>query len=75
MRNIMGLKDTLSLIAMASLVVLLLRMRLLMSVMLFKIWLRGLLIGDKGYIRPILVKELKEYAIDLQTPLRINMKD
>lgn len=37
--------------------------------------LRGLLIGDKGYIRPILKLELEHYDIDLQTPLRTNMKD
>lgn len=35
----------------------------------------GLLIGDKGYIRPLLRQELFEKGIDLQTPLRKNMVD
>lgn len=35
----------------------------------------GLLIGDKGYIRPLLSEELKWQDIDLQTSLRKNMKD
>ncbi|GEM_PF-3851668 len=29
--------------------------------------IRGLLIGDKGYIRPLLNEELKSQAINLQT--------
>jgi len=37
--------------------------------------LHGLLIGDKGYIRPSLKQELAEQGIDLQTPLRKNMQD
>jgi len=37
--------------------------------------LHGLLIGDKGYIRPGLKQELAEQGIDLQTPLRKNMRD
>lgn len=37
--------------------------------------LRGLLIGDKGYIRPSLKQELRQQGIDLQTPLRKNMHD
>jgi hypothetical protein len=37
--------------------------------------LRGLLIGDKGYIRPSLKQELKQQGLDLQTPLRKNMQD
>jgi len=37
--------------------------------------LRGLLIGDKGYIRPSLEEELAAQGIDLQTPLRKNMID
>lgn len=36
---------------------------------------QGLLLGDKGYIRPILKEELGQHDIDLQTPLRANMKD
>ena len=35
----------------------------------------GLVIGDKGFIRPFLKQELKEQGIDLRTPLRKNMKD
>jgi len=35
----------------------------------------GLLIGDKGYIRPSLKQELLQQGIDLQTPLRKNMHD
>lgn len=35
----------------------------------------GLLAGDKGYIRPILKEELRSIGLDLQTPLRRNMKD
>jgi hypothetical protein len=37
--------------------------------------MKGLLIGDKGYIRPLLREQLKWQDIDLQTPLRKNMKD
>ena len=37
--------------------------------------LTGLLIGDKGYIRPVLKEELKKQGLDLETPLRKNMKD
>ncbi len=35
--------------------------------------LKGLLIGDKGFIRPLLKAELAQQQIDLQTPLRKNM--
>lgn len=35
----------------------------------------GLLIGDKGYIRPALKADCKILDIDIQTPLRRNMKD
>lgn len=37
--------------------------------------LTGLLVGDKGYIRPILKEELLNQGLDLETPLRKNMKD
>ena len=37
--------------------------------------IRGLLVGDKGYIRPLLSEELKWQYLDLQTTLRKNMKD
>jgi hypothetical protein len=37
--------------------------------------MHGLLIGDKGFIRPLLKEELAQQRIDLQTPLRKNMKD
>lgn len=37
--------------------------------------IHGLLIGDKGFIRPLLTEELAQQYIDLQTPLRKNMKD
>lgn len=37
--------------------------------------LHGLLIGDKGYIRPSLKQELEQQGMDLQTPLRKNMQD
>jgi len=37
--------------------------------------MKGLLIGDKGYIRPDLKTELSGQGIDLQTPLRKNMQD
>ena len=35
----------------------------------------GLLLGDKGYIRPIFKEDCKAIGIDLQTPLKKNMKD
>lgn len=35
----------------------------------------GLLIGDKGYIKPSLKADCETFGIDLQTPLRKNMKD
>lgn len=37
--------------------------------------IKGLPIGDKGYVRPLPSGELKWQPIDLQTPLRKNMKD
>ena len=37
--------------------------------------IKGLLLGDKGFIRPILKEDLIKEGIDLQTPLRRNMKD
>lgn len=37
--------------------------------------LKGLLIGDKGFIRPLLKAELANQELDLQTPLRKNMTD
>lgn len=37
--------------------------------------IHGLLIGDKGFIKPFLKQELSEHEIDLQTPLRKNMVD
>jgi hypothetical protein len=37
--------------------------------------IRGLLIGDKGYISAPLHRELAAQGIDLQTPFRSNMKD
>lgn len=37
--------------------------------------IKGLLIGDKGFIRPILKQELTTVGIDLQTPLLQSMKD
>ncbi len=37
--------------------------------------IRGLVIGDKGYISDFLHNELLLYGIDLQTPFRSNMKD
>ena len=37
--------------------------------------LQGLLIGDKGFIRPMLKQELAKMELDLQTPLRKNMTD
>jgi hypothetical protein len=35
----------------------------------------GLLLGDKGFIRPALKAELSEQGLHLQTPLRDNMED
>ena len=35
----------------------------------------GLLLGDKGYIRPIFKEDCEAVGIDLQTPLKKNMKD
>ena len=37
--------------------------------------IKGLLLGDKGYIRPELQDQLKEQGLNLETPLRENMKD
>lgn len=37
--------------------------------------IRGLLLGDKGYIRPILCNELAIEGLYLQTPLRKNMRE
>lgn len=37
--------------------------------------LRGMLLGDKGYIRPVLQKFLESIGVYLQTPLRDNMQD
>ncbi|RJY18466.1 hypothetical protein D5R81_05375 [Parashewanella spongiae] len=37
--------------------------------------IKGLLIGDKGLIRPILNEDCLQADIDLQTPFRKNMKD
>jgi hypothetical protein len=37
--------------------------------------LSGLLMGDKGFIRPSLKEELAEQGLDLQTPLRKNMTE
>ena len=37
--------------------------------------IQGLMIGDKGYIRPELKQDCESFGIDLQTPLRKNMKD
>ena len=37
--------------------------------------IQGLLIGDKGYISEELGEQLFGYDINLQTPLRSNMKD
>ena len=36
---------------------------------------QGMLIADKGLIRPELKKTLAEQGLDLQTPLRVNMQD
>lgn len=35
---------------------------------------QGLLLGDKGYIRPILSQEMEQNGIKLLTPVRCNMK-
>jgi hypothetical protein len=37
--------------------------------------IKGLLLGDKGFIRPMLTTELGERGLHLQTPLRDNMDD
>ena len=37
--------------------------------------LSGLLLGDKGFIRPDLKDELKSHGLHLQTPVRDNMKE
>lgn len=37
--------------------------------------INGLLLGDKGFIRPILKQELTEHGTYLETPLRDNMSD
>lgn len=37
--------------------------------------LQGLLLGDKGYIRPSLKKELASRGLHLQTPVRENMEE
>ncbi|MCC6128137.1 MAG: IS982 family transposase [Chlamydiae bacterium] len=37
--------------------------------------IKGVLLGDKGYIRPELQEQLKEQGLNLETPLRGNMKD
>ena len=37
--------------------------------------IKGLLLGDKGFIRPELTKDLSDKGIYLQTPLRDNMVD
>lgn len=37
--------------------------------------IKGLLLGDKGYIRPALQEYLAKIGINLQTPLRDNMQD
>lgn len=37
--------------------------------------IQGMLLGDKGFIRPILKEDLARQGIDLHTPLRSNMKD
>jgi hypothetical protein len=37
--------------------------------------IKGLVIGDKGFISKDLKKRLKEREVDLQTPLKKNMKD
>lgn len=35
----------------------------------------GVLLGDKGFIRPLLKEDLAKQGIDLHTPLRKNMRD
>ena len=37
--------------------------------------IRGLLIGDQGYISGELEEQLQGYDLNLQTPLRSNMRD
>jgi hypothetical protein len=37
--------------------------------------IQGMLLGDKGFIRPILKEDLVRQGIDLHTPLRSNMKE
>jgi hypothetical protein len=37
--------------------------------------IEGLLIGDKGYIRPELTEDCRKQGLNLQTPLRKNMHD
>ena len=37
--------------------------------------IQGMLLGDKGFICPILKEDLARQGIDLHTPLRSNMKD
>jgi hypothetical protein len=37
--------------------------------------LHGLLIGDKGYIRPQLKEDLAQRSLNLETPLRKNMEE
>lgn len=37
--------------------------------------IKGLLLGDKGFLRPELKNQLEEQELHLQTPLRDNMKD
>ena len=37
--------------------------------------IEGMLLGGKGFIRPILMEDLARQCIDLCTPLRSNMKD
>ena len=36
---------------------------------------QGMLLGDKGFIRPILKEDLASQGIELHTPLRSNMKE
>ena len=37
--------------------------------------IRGALLGDQGFIRPILTEDLSEMNFDLNSPLRKNMED
>ena len=37
--------------------------------------IKGMLLGDKGFIRPILKEDLAHQGIELHTPLRSNMQD